>query len=431
MIKLPQFQPRLAIAGHIKNGINVPLKDGKGNQRYDERGKPMYRPEQLDHYLVTTLQEDPQTKNFVVDQPIMDALRKASGTEKITRLPILVHSDDFGQFLRTELAARKGKTIICRGDAEKAMRWNIDRGARVGKPFEVQCPCSWYTAPDPNGPKCKANATLRCKLALPDAITIGSCYDFHTTSEIGIPNMLGGFAEIQSMIGTLVWVPLWMELRAEHVQPEGYQKTVYSSFVHLRGSDIKEIQERAIAMVRAAKDVQALAGRTSLIPLPPVPVDDDDESQTGDEFYPPEQDRFNPKTGEILDVPVVEGSPTPSTEETPMPSKTSDESSSEIPQSSVPPMVSVTAEQEADPLKTHQVLSKALAAAFKSLCILRGAEGKEPIKTMSAEILSDISNQEWGTAVKWGELTVGQGDRLLGVMRKLIEDAEKRRDEEF
>lgn len=293
MIKLPQFQPRLAVCGHIKNGINVPNTDRDGNPVVDERGRPKYHAQQLDHYLVTTLQRDLQTGNFVVDQRVMDSLKHLADKDgKLRRVPIFVHSDDFEQFFPTQFAARRGKVICCRGDGEKAKRWEVNRGQRVGKSIEVECTCPWLIPEherdqaQKGDPVCKVNADLRCKIALPDAITIGSVYNFHTTSVIGVPNMLGGFAEIQNLIGTLVWVPLWLELRAEKVQPEGFVKTVYSSFVHLRGSDVKEIQERAIAMVEAAQRVQKLAGRKSLMPLPPSMIEDEEEEEDViDEYY--------------------------------------------------------------------------------------------------------------------------------------------------
>ena len=316
-IHLPQFQPRLAVCGHVKNGRNEPVVDRQtGKPKVDDRtGNVIYRPQQLDHYIITTLQKDRATGNFVEDTKAMASLRQqmnmAEG-EKITRMPILVPSDDFEEFLPTGLAARKGKTICCRGTGKgKAKRWNVEGGMKIGKPFEADCPCSWLpeSLGGPGGavkqsdPNCKMHGTLRFKIALSDTITIGSIYDYHTTSQIGLPNLLGGFAEIQSMIGTLVWVPLWLELRPEKVQPEGHEKTVYSSFVHLRGSDIKVIQDRAISMVEAAQRVQKLAGRTTLLPLPPARIDDEDEEEDVlEEFDPP----HDPVTGEVWDTHAVE-----------------------------------------------------------------------------------------------------------------------------
>ncbi len=306
-IHLPQLQPRLAVAGHIKNGVNEFVVK-KGEVQYDEHGQPKLYPKQLDHYLVTTLMKDPQTRNFVVDDEVMKVLPKDQDG-KCRRIPILVHSDDFQQFFPMELGARQGKVMACRGDGVKAMRVKVERGQKIGQPFEVACPCSWLDPPlGPGGamksdPVCKANATLRCKIALPEAVTIGSVYDYHTTSIIGVPDMLGGFTEIQSMIGTLVWVPLWLVLRAVKVQPEGFQKTVYSSFVHLRGSDVKAIQDRAIGMVKAAREVHQIAGRTTLsLPLPPRPTEDDENDEL-DEFYEGENGRiaYDPVTGVVYD----------------------------------------------------------------------------------------------------------------------------------
>lgn len=482
MIKLPQFQPRLAVAGHIKNGINTPVVGTDGVQLYDRHNQPKMRPEQLDHYLVTTLLKDPVTKNFIVDEEVMRVLPKDSDG-KCRRIPILVHSDDFRDFFPTELAARQGKVITCRGDGEKATRVKVEQGQKIGQPYEVSCPCPWLDPPlGPGGaqksdPVCKANATLRCKIAMPEAITIGSVYDYHTTSVIGVPDMLGGFSEIQTMIGTLVWVPLWLVLRAVKVQPDGYAKTVYSSFVHLRGSDVKAIQDRAIGMVKAAREVHQIAGRTSLVlPLPPAPTEEDSDEL--DEFYDgngkPDRDNFDPVTGEVIEDPKPEaaakGPKTTDTKASGTKGATGTRKTSTVPASELtkasagytaetqpedPPKPETKPQKDPEPeakpeavagagspktettqtellspdvpvgfdevLPKDDPLRAQIGRLLKELAALRGFTGDKQLQAGMKEILAALTTELLGSSVAFGALKLGHAMKLQPEIERLIQ----------
>lgn len=285
-IYLPQYAPRLAVCGHIKNGEWYARRDPRTNEIMIKDGKPQFLARQLDHYVVTKLEKDEQTNNFLEDEAVMAALpRDRDG--KVRRIPIFVYSDDLAEFFPMSLVGRVGKTPSCYGDGKRAMRTPIEAGQKLGKAVEIACPCEWLDKNRPRGaPVCKGNGALRCKIALPESITIGSVYDFHTSSEIGLPEMLGGLTEIFNVIGTLVWVPMWLELRSRTVQPEGYPKTVWTSFIHLRSDNVRAAQAEALAVRQGAMELRRLTGRSTLTPiLPPSPMDEDGDPSVLEEFY--------------------------------------------------------------------------------------------------------------------------------------------------
>jgi hypothetical protein len=461
MIKLPQFQPKLSESGRIKNGVNVPVTDKAGKQLYDDRGRPKMRPAQLDHFLITTMQKDPQSGNFIVDEQIMAALKSnpevVDADGKVRRIPIFVHSDDIEEVFPTRLALYEGKVARCSGNGEKAERWTIQKGARVGQPQEIECPCSYL-----DDGSCKAHGILRCSIALPSAITLGSVYAYRTTSRIGVPRILGGLCHIQAEIGTLVGIPLWLVLKPELVTPEGQsQKTVYTTYVHLRGADIIKLQQHAIARAQAAKDVQAIAGRRVLLGLS-APADDEEDEVEQDhasEFHPEDLKAgkdFDPKTGEVFDTTASDkpSGPVPASQMKPGDTgyKTEPKPGAErlTPPDTPPPSTRKTdpalpaVDKDGKPVQTElakhtematvgfdDILPKddplrvRIATELTNLAELRGADSNS-MAQLRKELLAEATKETCGEAVPFGKLKLGHGMKVVDRLTKLIE-AEQRK----
>jgi hypothetical protein len=470
-IHLPQFQPKLACAGRIKAGVNVPMtRDGK--PALDDKGRQKYYPKALDHFLITTNRKDPQTGNFIVDDEIMKALCDAPGIAdgdgKIRKIPGFLHSDEIEEVFPTRLAWYDGRVARCQGDGQRAKRWKIDRGARVGDPVDRDCPCEELE----NG-NCKAHGILRMTIALPRTITLGSLYEYRTTSVIGIPRILGGLMHIQEEIGTIVRAPIWLVLKPELVAPEGQaQKTVYVPFVHLRGDDIMSLRRSALESKRQAEEVQAVAGRRVLLGLPaPADEDEDEEEQASvSAEYKPGKD-YDEATGEfyaevVSSVPVKADTfppppqavpasqlprntsgyvtqteaPKPGADRlnppgTPPPSAVSTQT--EIPIVAGPAPASAAGDLTFAP-KDYPDLNAPLSSLpddapqrtripglLTKLGELRGLSDRA-LEIGRKEILAEITKIAAGSAVTYKALTIGQAEAVIVLLEKAIIEAHKR-----
>ena len=437
-INLPQYKPKLAITGKIKNGLNVPVLDGQGNQAFYDSGKKKMRPKQLDHFLVTTNARD-ENDNLVVDGFVMKQLHDAHLADpdgKIRRIPVLVHSDDIEEVFPTTLLAYKGKGLACRGDGEKAERWTVERGARIGASKPVSCPCPWLTnEPKGDDPICKGHGALRVSIALPTTITLGSIYEYRTTSVISIPKISGALMHVQSEIGTLVGTPMWLVLRPELVTPKGQaQKTVYSSFLELRGSDLIQLQQAAVARVQAAQSVQRIAGRRELLGLPAPSEESDEEAAaiaaefhvTDDEIAVAGRD-YDPATGEVFDKQRDPSNPQQSAAKAgPKPSGASSSGAGATQAAGVTPPSTVSQETKMAP---DDPARREIANLLTKLAKMRGIDDAN-MGAARKEILAEVTTSECGQAIVYGDLTattgfkVARGLQLMIKKREILEQGE-------
>lgn len=431
-IKLPQYKPKLAITGKIKNGLNVPVLDGQGKQLFYDSGKKKMRPKQLDHFLVTTNARD-ENDNLVVDTFIMQQLAEAKLADrdgKIRRIPVLVHSDEIEEVFPTTLLAYKGKAMACRGDGETAERWTVERGARIGAPKPVSCPCHWLTDPQGDDPICKGHGALRVSIALPSTITLGSIYEYRTTSVIGIPRIAGALMHVQTEIGTLIGTPMWLVLKPDLVTPKGQaQKTVYSSFLELRGSDLVQLQQAAVARVQAAASVQKIAGRRELLGLPaPSEESDEEAAAIAAEFHVVDGETavagrdYDPTTGEVYDKPREQKA---AQQSKPSPGSGPIAGQGNGSKSTVPPS---PAPQES-PMAADDPARRAISKLLTTLAELRGIPDSE-MASARKEILAEVTHAECGAGILFGALTTTTGFKvaraleLMIMKRKQLDDGE-------
>jgi hypothetical protein len=293
-IHLQQFQPRIPVGGLIKNGINKPVFDDNGKRRLDKWNRPLSRPEQIDHWLIKLMTKD-EHGEYMLDHVAMEALPKDSDG-KCRRLPVFFSSDDIARVAHTQLEGYVGPVRACVGDGKSAQRWQVHDGMRVGKPERIECPCAWLPEklgglgrgePRRGDPECDGAIDLRCSIDLKDAVTLGSVHRYITHSSIGIPELIGSLVHIQSVIGSLQAIPVWLCLKPVNVRPDGRLKRVYTAYAEIRGNDIAGMRQLAISFLTATRDVAKLAATASYYSLPASDEDGpEEESDQAREFHP-------------------------------------------------------------------------------------------------------------------------------------------------
>lgn len=308
-IHLPMFQPKVPVGGLIKNGILVPVLDAKGVQRLDRWNKPLFRPKQVDEWIIMTPIKGPDGL-YVVDKKAMEALPKDSDG-KCRRLPVFFSSDDIEEAARTYLAGYIGPVRACVGDGKVATRWEIKAGVKTGNKQERKCPCEWLTEPEEGGPECSGTLDLRCSIDLKDAVTLGSVHRYQTHGVIGITELVGSLIHIQRVIGSIVAVPMWLCLKPVVVNPRGAgRKTVYTAYLEIRGNNIEGLQKTALARASAVREVAKVAGLPLQFSLPsPEEESEDDEADAAREFHPDVIDTTVSDRGEGSKQSAPQGAP--------------------------------------------------------------------------------------------------------------------------
>jgi len=245
--------PTLAEGGKIKIG-------GLGETRTSQGGKQFRLPVKLDHFVVTRTTRD-EHGDFERDDLLMKALADAGfadGDGEIRRLPIVLHSDEIDEVFPTTYAFYSGKKLGCRGDGEKAQRFQIVDGKRTGQPKEIACPCDMLNSTDRNR-CCKPHGVLHCSIRLPGHAVAGSVHRWRTTSIISIQQMVGSLLQVQRAVGMLTNVPLILVVRMVDVSPEGGQPSkVPVCHVELRAADVIELQRN---LLQQAKDRHEILGQ--------------------------------------------------------------------------------------------------------------------------------------------------------------------------
>ena len=158
------IRPRLAEAGKIKTG-------GLGETRTAESGREYRLPISYDHFVITRNDRD-SAGDLVLDRVLMDAIGKLQSDStsrvemgvKIREIPIVLHSDELEEVFPTSYACYLGKKLHCRGDGEKATRWEIKDGHKTGVVTGIKCTCPYLGAT--GGPICKPHGILHCSIAV-------------------------------------------------------------------------------------------------------------------------------------------------------------------------------------------------------------------------------------------------------------------------
>lgn len=217
----------LPILGYLKIGANYP--------KNVKRGAP-YR---FDHIEVTGRERDDddnlipnlETMQALVDQGL-PTCGGCARSKKLgfpdglpTKVGIFIQHNDLELAFPNRLAWYQGRSNICHGDGETAMRRAPSTKQKVrGKEvtilgdFAPHGPCG-PACPQFQDRSCKPNGKLRFSLAAD--LRIGGSMEFKTTSWASIANIEASLKDIKQTTGGLVaWIALWFEIVEEHVQPK-------------------------------------------------------------------------------------------------------------------------------------------------------------------------------------------------------------------
>lgn len=213
------------------------------------------RPEQLDHFEVTTTEQDANGV-FIVDKAFYQAVGLAPGAKGLREVEFFVDSDNLEDFMsqsyQTRIKTRRGLSVFCEGDGERAQRlqrdgtlksvvcrsapprpgngvvepnprelaeamkapWDDAPGAKEGK----RCPFATNTNPQ-DGPCCKPTTELLVRLtALP---TVAGFYRFRSHGHRTADAIVQSLMTIRDLVGSLRFVPLKLVLTRQRLQRPG------------------------------------------------------------------------------------------------------------------------------------------------------------------------------------------------------------------
>jgi hypothetical protein len=272
------IKPALAEGGKIKIG-------GLGAERKATGGGTYRLPQKIDHFQITKNTRDVMG-DLEIDKELMAALpQDADG--KIRAIPIILHSDEIDEVFPTVYAMYAGKRLLCSGDGEKAVRFEVKNNERTGVFKEMGCPCDFLNATGKL--TCKPHGTLHCSIAAPGHAVAGAVHKWRTTSVVSIGRMLGSILAIKNAIGTLAGLPLWLKLEAIKVSPNGQPtSTVYVCHLELRAADIASAQAQALEQRRIRQSLggEDKAAYRALIHRPAGPQETEAEiAELELEFY--------------------------------------------------------------------------------------------------------------------------------------------------
>lgn len=299
---IKNLKPVLAEAGKIKIGGLGPKVTSRTS------GKEFRPPVKYDEFVITTTHRDPNG-DLIPDENLMRVLKKGKAEAKLRQIPILLHSDDIEEVFPSCYASYKGQQLFCRGDGEKATRWDITRdGKRTGKTNEIKCPCELLESK-----ACKPHATLNCMIRADQRAVAGAVHKWRTTSWNSIRRTLASLHQIKGLFGTLRNIPLRLKMIKIRVTPKDQPpRTVICAYVECAAEDFGAIQQQALAGARMYAETRALSagndapeGYSDVIDIPGVNETPAEQARVTQEFHPAAS--YDPLTGEVL----IDTSPAP------------------------------------------------------------------------------------------------------------------------
>lgn len=167
--------------------------------------------------------------------------------ERPTRLSILFPSDDMEILFPQELKLYRTSGLWCRGDGERAHRWN-----ELGGLTEMACPCQFLESGE-----CRRNATLN--FFLPDVPGVG-IYQVVTGSKKSITSINTCLETFRRMFGGLAGIPfdLLLEPQASQRFDEKKGQMVKRTEYVLRLDSPYTLREILEWRSKAGKPVEAL-----------------------------------------------------------------------------------------------------------------------------------------------------------------------------
>jgi hypothetical protein len=258
--------PSIPQLGAIKIG-------GLKSEARVSNGVTWYPPEKWDHFKIMRPFRD-KSGRLVVDDDLMNRLAEEGKTDsdgKLRQIPIQVFSDDIDEILQSSYLWYHGKKLAARFDGVN-LTWHYDTKTNAWletpnvEPYSKDDFLAEYKdLKDKRGGKIfKLHTIFNCAILAQDA-RWGGVYRFRTSSDISSSELKGSLMNIKDLTrGPLRGVPLRLVLRPVVVNPvidgKKVTTTVYVVHVELLGSDLVDIQRKAIEFA----NFEMQSGRTRL-----------------------------------------------------------------------------------------------------------------------------------------------------------------------
>lgn len=312
------LNPRFAVLGYIKIG---------GLKNVETRYGMRKLPTKFDHFEVTTTERNDD--GYLVDEDLMAQLKtyEKRSDGKVTKIVVLLPSDEPEKNLISHLCYYDSLGIRCRGDGTRAEFYDAENNTRI----PVRCPCNLcriglehsmkidarpahpYLELDVNkGKVCKPRGNLHVMISA--ARTLGGIHSFHTTSKNTIQNLYMAMYQIKKMTGGVLadCVPLELSISSKRVKPESSDKKqlIYTVNLTFRAEPLEFLQNVANqAQLRAAVRDKItghsvppmLAGQNHLFT---VPGNEPKQQQRyiAEEYYPHEEEPYYDADGVVYEV---------------------------------------------------------------------------------------------------------------------------------
>ncbi len=230
--------------GNIKMGFKGEPRQKKGKAKGDT-----YRlPQKLEYFLVTTMDRDEKTDDWIVDEEIMDLLG-----EKPKTIPVYVPYHTIELIFPREYAWWSGSRRHCQGNGQVALRIENEGD----EPVQMGCPC------DKLNVVCKPHGILN--VILEASGRIGGVYQLRTTSHNTIKNIVASLNLLKQLTnGPLAGVPLTLTIQSQKAHPKAKpgqkapgQVTIYVAGLEFRSNPalperpIQQLQMAAHGIVQA------------------------------------------------------------------------------------------------------------------------------------------------------------------------------------
>jgi len=288
---------RMTELGKIKIG-------GLGKVRQSASGSAWRAPEKSDHFTVTTMNRGPDQGgargDLVPDTELMSQLKKdpslCNENGDLVRLPIYVLSNELDDIMQSSYVWYGGKTVGARTefkDGKMTVTWFSDRknGAKLKEPLtEEWNPAFLELVNSKNAKLFKQHTVFNCVIAAAES-RWGGVFKLRTTSVITAKQLYSGLVNLSSLTGgVLIGLPMYLFIRPIQVSPEGKATTVYVVGVEMRGTDYKQILDRArdtakFMLERKEEVRQIQEAQRKMIVLPGFEGKPDAE-EINDEFQP-------------------------------------------------------------------------------------------------------------------------------------------------
>lgn len=263
-----RINPRLAEHGKIKIGK-------LGEERTTRDGKGKYRlPTKLDHFIITTTERD-NTGNFTPNVPLMRNVGALVNEPpaRLTKIPIYLLFDDMDSNFYTTFNCYRGKTLICQGDGETAVK------TETGE--EVKCPCPLLDKDYEGKTPCKPYGRL--SVIIQDMDIVGSVWVYRTTGWNSVQDLLGSLLLVKRIAGRMSGIPLILKLMPKTVQLKRGPATIYTASIIYEGS--------IPALAEAARNLPMIGHDESM--MPDQAISEAEEIEIAEEFYPPKEEEIS------------------------------------------------------------------------------------------------------------------------------------------